>query len=90
MPEFLPVATIMDFQTLDEAEVLLGYMEGFDGSPVPGSGASRAFYHGWRNGMVDGGFAQPDESQRQLAAALGSQRYADHHASSAIEGPFRA
>ena len=67
MAEFKSVATVADFQTLDEAEVLLGYLEGFDGQPPPHSGCSRSFYHGWRNGMVDGGHAERDEDQHALA-----------------------
>jgi hypothetical protein len=68
MSEFGPVARISDRRTLDESEVLLGYMAGFDGSPCPGSSCSRSFLHGWRNGMVDGGHAEPDAAQRALAA----------------------
>ena len=71
MPEFPPVSTIEDFRTLDEAEVLLGYMDGFDGGPSPGSDRSRSYCHGWRNGMVDSGRCSPDDAQHALAAAFG-------------------
>ncbi len=73
MSEFLRVRTAADFRTLDESEMLLGYMEGFEGSPPPCSGASRSFYHGWRNGMVDAGFADADDAQIELATELCSQ-----------------
>ncbi len=66
MSEFKSVATVADFRTLDEAEVLLGYLEGFDGGPPPGSDYSRSFCHGWRNGMVDGGHMDADEAQLAL------------------------
>ena len=71
VPEFLPVRTIEDFHTLDEAEVLLGYMDGFDGGAAPGSDRSRSYCHGWRNGMVDSGRCSPDDAQHALAAAFG-------------------
>ena len=71
MPEFLPVRTTEDFHTLDRADVLLGYMDGFDGGPAPGSDRSRSYCHGWRNGMVDSGRCDPDDAQHALAAAFG-------------------
>ncbi len=67
MSEFKTVASIADFRTLDEAEVLLGYLEGFDGLPCPGNGRSRSFVHGWRNGMADAGYAETDHAQMVLA-----------------------
>lgn len=70
MSEFSPVATVAEFHTLNESEVLLGYLEGFEGSPQPGSTASRSFHHGWRNGMVDAGYAEVDNAQLQLRAEL--------------------
>jgi hypothetical protein len=79
MSEFSPVATVGEFQTLDESDVLLGYLEGFEGSPLPCSSASRSFCHGWRNGMVDGGFAEVDEAQMKLAAAFRNERPVSIH-----------
>ncbi len=73
MSEFMKVATAADLRTLDESEVLLGYLEGFDGSPEPGSDTSRSFYHGWRNGMVDAGFADADRARLQLSQELRAQ-----------------
>ena len=71
VPEFPPVSTIEDFRTLDEADVLLGYMDGFDGAAAPGSDRSRSYWHGWRNGMVDSGRCSPDDAQHALAALFG-------------------
>jgi hypothetical protein len=65
--EFKSAATVADFRTLDEADMLLGYMDGFDGLPPPGSGSSRSFFHGWRNGMVDAGHLDPNSAQLALA-----------------------
>lgn len=67
MSEFTSVATIADFRTLDESEMLLGYMDGFDGLPCPASARSRSFFHGWRNGMADAGHIEADDAQHALA-----------------------
>jgi hypothetical protein len=66
MAEFAPVETILDFRQLDDGDTLEGYFDGFHGSPEPGSDRSRAFWHGWRNGRVDAGLAEPDCAQRAL------------------------
>ena len=73
MSEFVPVSTVIDFYTLDECEVLLGYLEGFEGVRQPGSTASRSFHHGWRNGLVDAGLVEADEAQIQLKSELGGE-----------------
>ena len=67
MAEFAPVRTIADFRLLDDGDILAGYFDGFHGSPEPGSDRSRSYWHGWRNGRIDAGFARPDAAQRALA-----------------------
>lgn len=69
MSEFAPVLTLADLDTLDAAQIVEGYRAGRDGDPEPGNNRSRAFWHGWRNGRVDGGHDTPDDAQRALAAA---------------------
>jgi hypothetical protein len=70
MAEFAPVITIADFRQLDDGEMLEGYFDGFHDSPPPGSDRSRAFWHGWRNGRVDAGLANPDLAQIALEYAF--------------------
>jgi hypothetical protein len=67
MAEYAPVRTVADFRQLDEGDILEGYLDGFHGSPEPGSDRSRAYWHGWRNGRTDAGFAEPDSAQQALA-----------------------
>ena len=67
MPEFQPVSDVADACLLDEHEVSLGYRCGLANTPAPGSWASRAFWHGWRNGRVDGGHTEPDATQDLLS-----------------------
>jgi hypothetical protein len=52
---------------LDEDECLAGYWAGYRNDPEPGSDKSRSFFHGWRNGRVDGGHAQTDRDQEEYA-----------------------
>jgi hypothetical protein len=67
MGEFNPVRTIADLDTLDHDEIVEGYMDGFGGEPEPGNNRSRSYWHGWRNGAVDGRHREKDEAQAALA-----------------------
>jgi len=66
MPEFKPVATVADFSSLDDGDVLEGYLDGFHGGPIPNSSHSRSYWHGWRNGMVDSERQAADWAQEAL------------------------
>jgi hypothetical protein len=48
-------------------EVVEGYRSGYRGEAEPGSDKSRSFFHGWRNGRVDGGHDQIDCAQQEFA-----------------------
>ena len=63
------VVTVEDLQSLDRDEVLEGYEDGFEGWPC-GDNRSRSYWHGWRNGRVDGGHAALDYYQHCLAHAF--------------------
>ena len=65
--EFSTVSTIIDLATLDDGEVLEGYLDGFHGGVTPNSSHSRSYRHGWRNGMVDSQRQNPDWAQDALA-----------------------
>lgn len=68
MSEFRRVATKADLETLDERDMIAGYLAGSGGdTSEPGSDKSRGYWHGWRNAMVDRGHAQIDNEQCQLA-----------------------
>lgn len=70
MAEFKPVQTVEDFRTLDDGDVLEGYLGGFDGEATPGSDRSRGYWHGWRNGMVDSARCLPDIAHVALTEAF--------------------
>lgn len=72
MQIFQPVETLVDFHSLDEGDVLCGYMDGLQGLPCELRQVSRSYWHGWRNGVVDGGFVEMDEAQSKLEAAFQS------------------
>ena len=67
MSEFLPVTTKADLDALDQDDIVRGYQSGLRGESEPGSDKSRAFWHGWRNGMVDSRRAEFDTAQTMLA-----------------------
>ena len=68
--ERVPVTTVADLETLDDDEMIEGYRDGKAGEPEPGDNRSRSYWHGWRNGAVDGGHREIDAAQRELAAAI--------------------
>lgn len=70
MAEFNPVQTVDDFRTLDEGEVMEGYLDGFHGEAAPNSSRSRSYWHGWRNGMIDSARLLPDQAHLALAEAF--------------------
>lgn len=64
-----PVSTLEDLAAMDEDEMLEGYRDGLADEPEPGDNRSRAYWHGWRNGMSDKGRRAIDDAQRKLARA---------------------
>jgi len=69
-----PVATVRDLETLDEAEIVEGYLDGFANEPC-GDNRSRSYWHGWRNGMMDKGRIKHDAASRSLAHEIVSSGY---------------
>lgn len=70
MAEFHPVKTVAEFKTLDDGEVLEGYLDGFHAAGTPDSTRSRSYWHGWRNGMIESHRMLPDTAYVRLAAAF--------------------
>lgn len=69
-----PVATRADLETLDSGDIVEGYLDGLNNEPC-GDNRSRSFWHGWRNGMVDGKHAEGDYEQACLAQDLVQSGY---------------
>lgn len=67
---FEPVRTKADFDTLDQAEILEGYLSAERGDPEPGPNRGRSFWHGWRNRMIDMGEIPMDAAAFQLAREI--------------------
>lgn len=70
MSEFKTISTLTELENLDKDEMMRGYWHGMDGGDEPGNSTGLAFHHGWRNGRVDGGFADLDEAQMRLLDEL--------------------
>ena len=74
------VSTLAELDALDCDELLAGYHDGFDGEPEPGANRSLAYWHGWRNGAVDGGHREKDAEQAWLARITLATGYFDKYA----------
>lgn len=70
MSEYNPITTVIELGALDDDEMVEGYRAGFLNAPEPGSDKSKSYWHGWRNGMVDGGHAPIDCAQTILAREI--------------------
>lgn len=64
---YAPVRTVEGLETLDEKEIVEGYLDAAKDDPEPGPNRSRSYWHGWRNGMVDNGFRKGDTAMAELA-----------------------
>ena len=67
MAEFKPVTSMAELLELDAGRVVAGYRSGLAGDPAPGTDKCRGFHHGYRNGQVDGGFAEEGTAMMALA-----------------------
>lgn len=73
---FDPVRSLDDLATLNEAEMVEGYATTKRGDPEPGENRGRAFWHGWRNRMMDFGELPSDDASAQLAGEYADQQRA--------------
>lgn len=69
MTVFAPIRTLSDLDGLSEADIIDGYNSATRGDPEPGENRGRAFWHGWRNRMIDIGVLEGDDASSQLASA---------------------
>jgi len=54
MATFDAVTTVKDLASLDQGEIVEGYMDGLDpDTPAPGENRGRSYWHGWQNGRAD-------------------------------------
>ena len=67
---FQPIRTKADLDSLDQADVLEGYMSAERGDPEPGENRGRAYWHGWRNAMIDMGELPVDAAAMQLVREM--------------------
>lgn len=63
----MPITRAFQLELLESDEVAEGYQDGFAGDPEPGGNRSYSYWHGWRNGAVDGGHREKDDAQAALA-----------------------
>ncbi|GBQ92950.1 hypothetical protein AA23498_1593 [Acetobacter nitrogenifigens DSM 23921 = NBRC 105050] len=64
------VKTANEFKSLNEGEILNGYLDGFYGGPKPGCDSSESYRLGWANGRTDSGLGMTAEAQQSDADRL--------------------
>lgn len=79
---FPPVRTLEELDALDDAQIREGYLAAERGDPEPGENRGKAYWHGWRNRMIDLGVLPSDDAARALVKAYvareGERRRAEH------------
>lgn len=70
-----PVTTVAELETLDDRDILSGYLAGLNGRDEPGIEFNRSYWHGWRNGMRDKGRIPGDAAMAQLAHEIVESGY---------------
>ena len=70
------MATLADLESLDDAEVLAGYLEATRDDPEPGNNHTRSYWHGWRMRMNDMGVLPITDVHRQLVRQLAQRQRA--------------
>lgn len=65
-----PLTQASQLDDLDRNEVVEGYYDGLAGDMEPGENRTVAYWHGWRNGMTDGGHMEKDAAQAALARSV--------------------
>lgn len=63
-----PVTTAEELDSLDSDDIVEGYRDGRANEPRPTGNRSKGYWHGWRNGQVDGHHAKSDPAMRLLIA----------------------
>ena len=63
------VTTAAELATLDERQIVRGYRAGLDNA-ADFSEHDRGYWHGYCNGLVDGGHGKPSAEQRALVRAV--------------------
>lgn len=72
--EFQPISSLAEALAMqkESPEAMIdGYFHGIHGGGEPSSDMCRAYHHGWRTGLADGGFMENDAAQQALAQKYG-------------------
>lgn len=77
-PYGAPVATLEELGALDDAEIVEGYLDGRSNEPRPSGNRSKSYWHGWRNGVVDGGHMAKDAAMAGLARVYLARKRSRH------------
>ena len=67
------ITTVEQLDALDSDRMVAGYLAGFHNEPNY-TERDRAYWHGYMNGQVDGGFMPISDEQAELARAVVASR----------------
>lgn len=67
---FAPVSTKADLDTLNDAEIVEGYLNFRRGDPEPGPNRGRSYWHGFMNAARDAGERPETSESARLAAEV--------------------
>ncbi len=77
MSDHAPIITLTEWDALDDAEVVAGYIGAEKGDPEPGANHTRSYHHGWRTRMMDmGEIPRPLEHDRLIRGVMDRNRIA--------------
>lgn len=72
---FEPVRTLEDLDSLNDAEMMDGYLSWAPGDPEPGENRGRSYWYGWCNAASDReGRLRPDEAAHRELVRLYLER----------------
>lgn len=66
MANFVPVTTLEELDSLNDDEIVEGYLSAERGDPEPGENRGKAFWHGWRSRMMDCGETPHNAAHQKL------------------------
>lgn len=75
MSDFEPVSTLAELDELDRDEMYEGEESARRGESEPDASHTRAYWHGWRETMIEMGKLPSDAAYKQLAGAKYMRRF---------------
>jgi hypothetical protein len=69
-----PITTLAEYDAINDAECVEGYLGAERGDPEPGANHTRSYHHGWRTRMMDLHEIPMTEAHNKLVRAVMDRR----------------